>query len=75
MAKKDKPKELPLFAPDKKKPGEARSIAIQMKPEGWRALRDLALDRNTSLQKLGIEAFNDLMAKHGRKHRIESAWD
>jgi hypothetical protein len=28
-----------------------------------------------SLQKLGVEAFNDLMAKHGRKQKIESAWD
>jgi hypothetical protein len=46
-----------------------------MKPEGWRALRDLALDLNTSLQRLGVEAFNDLMAKHGRKQKIESAWD
>jgi hypothetical protein len=74
MEKKDKPKELPLLA-TAKKPAASRSIAIQMKSEGWRALRDLALDRNTSLQKLGIEAFNDLMAKHGRKHKIESAWE
>ena len=72
MAKKDKPKSLLLLAPTVKKPAGARSIAIQMKPEGWRALRDLALDRNISLQKLGIEAFNDLMAKHGRKQKIES---
>ena len=33
-----------LLAPTVKKPAGARSIAIQMKPEGWRALRDLALD-------------------------------
>jgi hypothetical protein len=34
-----------------------------------------ALDRDTSVQKLGIEAFTDLMVKHGRKQKIESAWD
>jgi hypothetical protein len=54
---------------------KGRSIAVQMKPEGWRALHDLALDRNTSLQKLAIEALNDLLVKHGRKQKIESAWD
>ena len=75
MAKKEKPKALPLLASTVKKPVGAKSIAVQMKPEGWRALRDLALDLNTSLQKLGIEAFNDVMAKHGRKQKIESAWD
>ena len=43
-----------------------------MKREGWRALNDLALDLDTSLQKLGIEAFNDLLEKNGRGRPVES---
>ena len=49
------------------------TIVVQLKPDSWRALRQLALDLDTSVQKLGIEAFTDLMAKHGRKQK--SAWD
>ena len=45
-----------------------------MEPDGWRAVHDLALDLDASLQKLGIEVFNDVMAKHGRKQKIESEW-
>jgi hypothetical protein len=79
MAKKAKPKDLPLLATKDgavlKRPKDARAIVVQVKPDGWRALRQLALDLETSVQKLEVEAFNDLMAKHGRKQKIESAWD
>jgi hypothetical protein len=51
------------------------TIVVQLKPDSWRALRQFALDLDTSVQKLGIEACTDLMAKHGRKQKIESAWD
>jgi hypothetical protein len=51
------------------------TIVVQLKPDSWRALRQFALDLDTSVQKLGIEALTDLMAKHGRKQKIESAWD
>jgi len=48
---------------------------VQLNPESWKAIRQLALDLDTTVQGLGIEAFNLLMAKHGRKVKIESAWD
>ena len=35
------------------------TIVVQLKPDSWRALRQLALDMDTSVQKLGIEAFTD----------------
>jgi hypothetical protein len=38
-------------------------------------VRQLALDLDTSMQRLGIEAWNDLMAKHGRKVKIDGAWE
>jgi hypothetical protein len=74
MAKKTKTESMPLLPPRSGRPEGARGVVIQLKPDGWRALRQLALDMDTSVQRLGVEAFNDLMAKHGRKQKIEGAW-
>ncbi len=57
------------------RPADAKGVNVQLKPDSWRAMRQLALDQNTSVQKIAVEAFNDLMAKHGRKVKIEGAWD
>jgi hypothetical protein len=43
-----------------------------MNPEGLRALRQLALDKDRTLQALGIEAFNDLLRKYGAKSVLEN---
>ncbi len=75
MAKKSKPANAPLLAPESRRPADAKSIVVQVKAEGWREVRRLALDLDTSVQRLGVEAWNDLLAKHGRKVKIESAWD
>lgn len=75
MARKATPKTELLVAPTSRRPVGAKAIIVQVKPEGWRALRDLALDLDTSVQRLGVEAFNLLLAKHGRKAKVESAWD
>lgn len=48
------------------RPEGAKAVLVQMNREGWRALNDLSLDLDTSLQKLGVEAWNDLLVKHGR---------
>jgi hypothetical protein len=75
MVKKAKSEASPLLASKLKRPADSKAIVIQIKPEGWRTLRHLAVDLETSMQKLGVEALNDLLAKHGRKGKIESAWD
>jgi hypothetical protein len=75
MGKKSKPIPAPLLAPESRRPADAKSIVVQVKADGWREIRRLALDLDTSVQRLGVEAWNDLMAKHGRKVKIESAWD
>jgi hypothetical protein len=75
MAKKAKTECAPLLSPTLKRPADAKAIVIQVKPEGWRAIRHLAVDLETSVQRLGVEALNLLMAKHGQKVKIESAWD
>lgn len=40
---------------------------IRVDREGLRALRQLALDKDRTLQSLGVEAFNDLLRKYGYK--------
>jgi hypothetical protein len=46
-----------------------KGVLIKVNDEAWRALRILAIDRNTTLQALGIEALNDLLEKNGL-HRL-----
>jgi len=37
----------------------------RLNPEGWRALKLLAMDQDRSIQALMIEAVNDLLSKYG----------
>ncbi len=53
-------------------PDAFKSILTRMNHEGWRALRMLAAERDTQLNALAIEAFNDLLAKHGKRRVIEN---
>ena len=46
---------------------DMRGLLIRVNVDGLRALRQLALDRDTTLEALGIEAFNDLLRKHGSR--------
>jgi hypothetical protein len=46
---------------------DLRGVLIRVNATGLRALRQLALDRDTTLQALGVEAFNDLLRKHGAR--------
>jgi hypothetical protein len=44
-----------------------RGILTRVNREGWRALRLLSIERDTSLQALAIEAFNDVLSKYGKR--------
>jgi hypothetical protein len=44
-----------------------RGLLVRVNADGLRALRQLALDEDTTLQALGVEAFNDLLRKHGSR--------
>jgi hypothetical protein len=55
MAKK-KTDSGPLLAPTLKRPVGAKGVVVQLKADSWRALRQLALDLDTSVQRLGVEA-------------------
>ncbi len=49
-----------------------KSILTRMNTEGWRALRVLAAERDTTLNALAVEAFNDLLRKHGKRATVEN---
>jgi hypothetical protein len=51
---------------------EIKGIMTRVNPEGWRALRMLALDLGVPLQSLCVEAFNDLLRKHRRPAVVEN---
>jgi hypothetical protein len=43
-----------------------RLVDVHVPKAVWRMLHSLALDEESSIQKLGIEALNDLFAKWGK---------
>jgi hypothetical protein len=54
-------------------PVAARGILTRINPEGLKALRQLALDRDTTVQALMIEAVNDLLRKYRRRPVAQTA--
>jgi hypothetical protein len=41
-----------------------------MNIEGWKALKVLAVEHETTLNALAVEAFNDLLKKHGKRQNV-----
>ena len=58
--------------PTARDPGSFKSVLTRLDIEGWRALRMLAVEHDTTLNALAIEAFNDLLKKHGKKQTVEN---
>jgi hypothetical protein len=56
----------------RKNPDAFKQVLTRMGVEGWRALRLLAVEQDTTLNALAIEAFNDLLKKHGKKQTVEN---
>ena len=50
----------------KSQPDGRRGILVRARPEAWKALKLVALDREVTLQDVMTEAINDVLAKHGR---------
>jgi len=46
---------------------EQRGLLARINPEGLKALKILAVQRDTTLQALLIEAANDLLSKYGQR--------
>jgi hypothetical protein len=53
-------------------PGSFKGLLIRMNVEGWRELRILAAERDTTLNALAIEALNDLLKRRGKRPAIEN---
>lgn len=51
---------------------EFRGLLTRINPEGLKALRLLAVELDTTIQALGVEALNDLLQKHGRRAVIRN---
>lgn len=49
-----------------------RAILTRVNADGLRALKLLAIERDTTLQALSVEALNDLLAKHGRRPAVKT---
>lgn len=64
-----KPKTTGPIATD---PGAFKSVLTRMDADGWRALRMLAVEQDTKLNALAIEAFNDLLKKYGKRMTIKN---
>jgi hypothetical protein len=58
--------------PTARDPGSFKSVLTRLNIEGWRALRMLAVEHDTTLNALAVEAFNDLLKKHGKKQTVEN---
>ena len=55
-------------APQSKSPErQSRGVMIRVNPDGLTALRLLAVELDTHIQALGVEALNDLLRKHGKR--------
>jgi hypothetical protein len=58
--------------PTARDPGSFKSVLTRINTEGWRALRLLAVERDTTINALAIEAFNDLLKKYGKRQSVEN---
>ncbi len=58
--------------PRARDPGAFKSVLVRVNLEGWQALKRLAIDNKTTLNALAVEAFNDLLKKHGKRSNIEN---
>jgi antitoxin-like ribbon-helix-helix protein len=47
-------------------------VLARINTEGWKALKVLAAEQETTLNALAIEAFNDLLKKHGKRQSVEN---
>ena len=49
-----------------------KAILTRVNAEGLKALRMLAVERDTTMQALCIEAFNDVLKKHGKRAVVQN---
>ena len=55
-----------------REPGAFKSVLVRINAEGWKALKVLSVDQETTLNALAVEAFNDLLKKYGKRTNVEN---
>ena len=58
--------------PRARDPGAFKIVLVRLNADGWRALKILAAEQETTLNALAVEAFNDLLKKHGKRQSVEN---
>jgi Antitoxin-like ribbon-helix-helix len=58
--------------PRGRSPGAFKSVLVRINSDGWRALKILAVEQEATLNALAVEAFNDLLKKHGKRPSVEN---
>jgi hypothetical protein len=53
-------------------PEVGRGVLTRVNAEGLRALKILAIERDMTLQALGVEALNDMLVKHGKRPVVKN---
>jgi hypothetical protein len=56
--------------PRARDPGAFKIVLVRINADGWRSLKFLAAERDTTLNALAVEAFNDLLKKHGKRQNV-----
>jgi hypothetical protein len=58
--------------PRARDPGAFKAVLVRVNAAGWRSLKILAAEQETTLNALAVEAFNDLLKKHGKRSNVEN---
>ena len=58
--------------PRARDPGAFKTVLVRMNAEGWRALKMLAVENDTTVNALAVEALNDLLKKHGKRSIVKN---
>jgi hypothetical protein len=58
--------------PRSRDPGAFKLVLVRINSEGWKALKILAAEQERTLNALAVEAFNDLLKKHGKRQSVEN---
>ena len=53
-------------------PAAFKDVLARINTEGWKALKVLAAEQETTLNALAVEALNDLLKKHGKRQSVEN---
>ncbi len=58
--------------PTARDPGAFKSVLVRINIDGWKAIKMLSVENETTMNALAIEAFNDLLKKHGKRQTVEN---